>query len=248
MKGAQKQLQLALPLEKKPRKRRRGADGKLVPLGRRPQAERVGFMPHETRAVHDKNHPVHVTIRRVASGPSFRTQLVCSVIRRVIAAAKSKGVGVLHYSVQENHVHLMVEAESATDLSNQMRTLFSRIAFAVNGVAQRRGRLFRDRHHRHALRTPREVRNALVYIMFNDRKHHAREASMRSAAPTVDRCSSVYWFHDWSPSDRPPEGVMLPLEDAPTSRPQTWLARWGWHRGDPSRLLRFRETPRSTLR
>ena len=155
--------QLVLPLgskEGKPRKRRRGADRKLVPLGRRPQADRVGFMPHETRAVHDANHPVHVTIRRVALGPSFRAQVVCAAIRGVIATAKRKGVRVLHYSVQENHLHLMVEGTSAADLSNQMRTLFSRIAFAVNAVAQRRGRLFRDRHHRHALKTPREVRNA----------------------------------------------------------------------------------------
>ena len=250
--------QLVLPLEKRPRKRRRGPDGKLVPLGRRPKAERVGFMPHETRAAHDKNHPVHVTIRRVALGPSFRTQLVCAAIRGVIAAAKRKGVRVLHYSVQENHLHLMIEGSSAADLSNQMRTLFSRIAFAVNGVAHRRGRLFRDRHHRHALKTPREVRNALVYILFNDRKHRAASASRaasgdnggrgETAAPTVDRCSSVYWMHDWSPSDRPPKGGMLPLDDAPTSRPTTWLARWGWHRGLPSLLLRFSEAPRQSLR
>ena len=208
-------------------------------------------MPHDTRVVHDKNHPVHVTIRRVALGPSFRSQLVCAAIRGVIAGAKRKGVRVLHYSVQENHLHLMVEGESAADLSNQMRTLFSRVAFAVNAVVQRRGRLFRDRHHRHALKTPREVRNALVYIVFNDRKHHASAASVRSgprAAPTVDRCSSVYWMHDWSPMDKPPDGCILSLDDAPTSRPETWLARWGWHRGDPSRLLRFSESPRPSLR
>ena len=205
-------------------------------------------MPHETRAVHDEKHPVHVTIRRVALGPSFRTQLVCGAIRKVIAAAKSKGVRVVHYSVQENHIHLMAEAKSAADLSSQMRTLFSRIAFAVNEVAKRRGRLFRDRHHRHALKTPREVRNALVYILFNDRKHSAQSTANASTAPTVDRCSSVYWMHDWAPSDKPPAGGILPLADAPTSRPQTWLARWGWHRGAPSRLLRFSETPRTSLR
>ena len=241
------QRQLVLALAKKPRKRRRGADGKLVPLGRRPKAERIGFMPHETRAAHDANHPVHVTIRRVALGPSFRTQLVCGAIRRVIAATKGKGVRVLHYSVQENHLHLMVEAKNAADLSNQMRTLFSRIAFAVNAIAQRHGRLFRDRHHRHALKTPREVRNALVYILFNDRRHHAHPPSALGATPTVDRCSSVYWFHDWAPSDKPPASCILPLSESPTSRPETWLARWGWHRGAPSRLLRFSETPRTSL-
>ena len=248
--GDRSQKQLSLPLEKKRRKRRRGADGRLVPLGRRPQAERVGFMPHETRSVHDKNHPVHVTIRRVALGPSFRAQIVCAAIRSVIAGLKRKGVHVLHYSVQENHLHLMVEGRSAADLSNQMRTLFSRIAFAVNAVAQRRGRLFRDRHHRHALKTPREVRNALIYILFNDRKHRALRpagAGAAAAALTLDRCSSAYWFDGWSPSDKPPDGVLLPPIEAPTSKPETWLASWGWHRGAPERLVRFSETPRSSL-
>ena len=158
--------QLTLPLAKKPRKRRR-VGRKLVPLGRRPAPERVGFMPHATRAVHDANHPVHVTIRRVVGGPSFRAQRICAAIRQEIARCKRKGVRVLHYSVQENHLHLMVEAASAGDLSHQMRTLFSRIAVAVNAIVRRHGRLFRDRHHRHALKTPREVRNALVYILTN---------------------------------------------------------------------------------
>lgn len=231
------QAQLSLPLDKKRRRRRVG--GKLVPLGRPVSAARVGFMPHETRPVHNESHPVHVTIRRVELGPSFRAQSVYVAIRAVIAGAKKKGVRVVHYSVQTNHLHLLVEARSASDLSNQMRVLFSRIAFAVNAVALRRGRLFRDRHHRHALKTPREVRNALVYILFNDRKHGAAQRA------ALDPCSSAPWFQDWSKSDRPPDELLSPLAQAPTSAADTWLARWGWHRGDASRLVRFSEMPRS---
>lgn len=245
--------QLVLPLGKKPRKRHR-IGRKLVPLGRRPHPERVGFMPHATRAVHNANHPVHVTIRRVAVGPDFRAELVYSAIRAVIAGAKRNGVRILHYSVQGNHLHLMVEGRSASDLSNQMRTLFSRIAFAVNRVAHRRGRLFRDRHHRHALKTPREVRNALVYILFNDRKHgkHGAAAALERGprgprAAVLDACSSARWFQEWSASDRPPSEHLEAASNAPTSRAETWLAAWGWHRGNPALLLRFSESPGATL-
>jgi REP element-mobilizing transposase RayT len=182
-------------------------------------------------------------MRRVALGPSFRAQCVCAAIRGVISGAKRNGVRVLHYSVQENHLHLMVEGRDSADLSNQMRTLFSRIAFAVNAIARRHGRLFRDRHHRHALRTPTEVRNALVYILFNDRKHRA--ARDAAPPPSLDPCSSAWWFEAWAPWDRPPDWHHRDGPEVPTSKPRTWLASWGWHRGDEKKLLRFSETPQA---
>ena len=87
-----------------------------------------------------------------------------------------------------------------------MQLLFSRIAFAVNRIAVRSGSLFRDRHHRHELTTPTEVRRALVYVLFNSQKHESG-AAVRvtySALPHLDPCSSVAWFTDWDPRARPP--------------------------------------------
>jgi putative transposase len=190
-------------------------------------------------------------MRRVISGPSFRAQSVCAAIRVVIAGAKHKGVRVLHYSVQDNHLHLMVEGRDSADLSNQMRTLFSRIAFAVNAVARRHGKLFRDRHHRHELKSPREVRNALVYILFNDRKHRAQTTSHADATPALDPCSSAWWFEDWAPWDTPPTRDVRDGPEAPTSKPRTWLASFGWRWGlgrERDGRIRFRESPRRALR
>jgi putative transposase len=177
---------------------------------------------------------------------------VCAAIRVVIAGAKRKGVRVLHYSVQDNHLHLMVEARNSADLSNQMRTLFSRIAFAVNAVARRHGKLFRDRHHRHELKTPREVRNALVYILFNDRKHRGaqRDLSPADATPTLDPCSSAWWFEDWAPWDTPPPRKASDGPETPTSKPRTWLARFGWRWAlgrDRDGRIRFSESPHRAL-
>ena len=206
-----------------------------------------GRLPHVARGPHHADHPVHVTMRRVAGGPSFRAQRVCAAIREVISGAKQKGVRVLHYSVQENHLHLMVEGRNGADLSNQMRTLFSRIAFAVNAVARRHGKLFRDRHHRHELKTPRQVRNALVYILFNDRKHGAGVSACAPAAPGLDPCSSAWWFNDWAPWDPPPERNLRDGPEDPRSKPQTWLASFGWRWAfgrERDGRIRFHEAPR----
>ena len=199
-------------------------------------------MRHRTRPVHQANHPVHVTIRRVRLAPSFRTERLRGVILAELKRARSKGVRVIEYSIQHDHLHLMVEGIDAADLSAQMRKLFSRVAMSINAAVGRRGSLFRDRHHRHELATPREVRHALVYILFNVRKH-ARGADARTqqeAWASLDAFSSAPWFEEWAHHTRPPPERLaargLPA-DSPLARAETWLARGGWKRsGGPIRV------------
>jgi REP element-mobilizing transposase RayT len=196
---------------------------------------------HRTRPAHDKNHPVHVTIRRVRLAPSFRTQRVFAIIRHELIRAREKGVRVVQYSIQDDHLHLMVEGTNASDLSAQMRKLFSRVAMMINKAAGRRGSLFRDRHHRHELTSPREVRNALVYILFNARKHAFGDArTVQALFDAPDPFSSAPWFDGWHPEARPPPE---PMPDSPLTSPRTWLATGGWKRGGGA--IRFDEAPRS---
>jgi hypothetical protein len=235
-------------------KRKKRRDGKLrAKPGRKVRVDRAGFVRHRTRPKHDENHPVHVTIRRVRLAPSFRSELVRAVILSELVRARGKGVRVVQHSMQEDHLHLMVEGSSAADLSAQMRKLFSRIAMTVNATVGRSGSLFRDRHHRHALGSPREVRHALVYILFNARKHaaHASAAEVQAFAEMPDPFSSAPWFSDWVEHARPPPDAVaaslhgLPPQP-PLARARTWLATAGWKRaGGP---LRFDETPRDGQR
>lgn len=221
---------------KKPRKRRRG-----VALGRRPAPERVGFVPHRTREEHEREHPVHVSMRRVKRAPSLRSERIFHEILLQLARAKRLGVRVVHYSVQHDHLHLIVEGQSRQDLSAQMRKLFSRMALAVNAVAKRRGSLFRDRHHRAELDGPTKARNALVYVLFNDRKHHAQKGGAISEAflSELDDHSSVAWLEpkDWDERARPPPEVIARMRartrdiaglGAPRTEPETWFAQAGW--------------------
>ena len=77
-----------------------------------------------------------------------------------------------------------------------------------------------ERYHARSLRSPRELRNALVYVLMNFRKHgHA--GSMRT-----DPCSSARWFDGWK---RSPVSTG-PLARAVVAQAQSWLAKVGWRR------------------
>jgi len=52
-----------------------------------------------------------------------------------------------------------------------VQSLAIRIAKRLNHLWRRVGQLFADRYHDHILRTPREVRNALAYVLENAAHH-----------------------------------------------------------------------------
>jgi len=100
---------------------------------------------------------------------------------------------VLQFSVQRDHIHLVVEAADKRALSSGLQGLAIRVARYVNDLLGRRGPLWADRWHGRALKTPREVRNALAYVLGNFRKHHGRTAASpygTAASPHAAAASS----------------------------------------------------------
>jgi hypothetical protein len=139
-------------------------------------------------------------------------------------------------------LHLIAEADDGTAFARGVQRLLSRVAMAVNALAMRTGSVWRDRHHREPLTTPSQVRNALVYVLFNDRKHELTTPNPSVAAlQAADECSSARWFHDWSPRAPAPPGLLASAGPPLVFAPLTWLARKGWKRRG---LLRFDELPR----
>lgn len=103
----------------------------------------------------------------------------------------------MQYSVQSNHVHLLVEVDGAHALGRGMKSIGARLARAVNRVFLRKGPVLEDRYHMRLLRTPREVRHALRYVLLNARKHFGR-----ATGSPVDPASSGRWFGGWATKDR----------------------------------------------
>jgi putative transposase len=125
-------------------------------------------------------------------GP-LRSQHVFPPVRRALSRAqRPESFRIVQFSLQDNHLHLIVEASDKTSLSRGMRGLVVRLARAVNQLLMRKGSLWVDRWHSRALTSPRQVRNALVYVLANFRKH-----SRRVLAPGADPLSSALFFDGW---------------------------------------------------
>ena len=207
----------------------RGRGGARPGAGRPPRGFRAG-VPHLARPRHSLHHPVHVTLR-VASGlPRLRGAATFRRIRSALARARERfGMRLAHFSVQGDHLHLVVEAGDRRALSRGIQGLAIRVAKAVNRRFERKGQVFADRYHARALRTPREVRNVLGYVLCNARKHGGTAGL---PAGYVDACSSAPWFDGWN---RPAALAFVTAAssagpDPPVADAKSWLLRVGWRR------------------
>ncbi len=81
------------------------------------------------------------------------------------------GFRVVHYSVQRNHLHLLVESAGKDALGRGMKAISARVARAAQRAFGLRGPVLHGRYHLRVLRTPREVRHALAYVLLNARTH-----------------------------------------------------------------------------
>ena len=144
------------------------------------------------------------------------------VLAPAFAVGKERfGLRLNHYSIQSDHLHLIVEAEDRTALTRGMKGLTGRIAKALNKLWSRKGSVFDDRYHDHILRTPKQVRNVLAYLFHNARKYG------RNARQSLDHYCSGWWFDGFREKleIQGLEGV-----PRPTAAPRTWLANKGWRR------------------
>lgn len=252
--------QLELPVvTKAPRSRsgrRKGAGRKRASSDGRPN------VPHRTRPEHKGRFPVHVTMRARRDVPPLRTQLVRNLVRDVLKAQAKRSYAsefqVVHFSIQRDHLHLIVEAllpggaadEARRDgalgeqanrratqgRGNQEREALRRgisglaISFArkLNRRLGRRGKVWADRHHRRDLESPTAVRNTIRYVLQNWLRH-----GMKTFGDgVVDPYSTALRFRGWAD----PHATILETEPWPDPAPRTWLLREGWTRaGGPLR-------------
>ena len=88
---------------------------------------------HLTREPQKARHPVHVTAKLQKGLPSPRRKRAYREVLRCFEAGKERfGSRRAHFSIQSNHLHLIVEAEDRRALSRGLQGLFIRIAKAMN--------------------------------------------------------------------------------------------------------------------
>jgi REP element-mobilizing transposase RayT len=166
----------------------------------------------------------------------LRSEALLEVLTRAIAGSQHTDFRITHFSIQREHVHLLLEASDEAALSTGMRGLTIRMARRMNTALGRRGKVWGDRWHGHTLSTPSEVRRALAYVLMNGRKHGAIPFGL-------DPCASVVWSHDVlaDPVYREGPQQLAAERAAPVAEPRTWLLKTGWRKLG---LLRLADAPR----
>ena len=215
--------QLALELRPPPRwgGRREGA-------GRKPGPRPCD--PHRRRPALAARFPCHVTLRLRRGLPSLRSRNFLRELRPSLrAACERQTFRVVHYSVQRNHLHLLVEAAGKEALGRGMKAVSARVAHAVHRAFARAGPVLHGRYNLRILRTPREVRRALAYVLLNARKHWKQRWGYAPAV-RLDGASSGRWFEGWR--REPPVGDATTARAGPreVARPRSWLLAVGWRR------------------
>ena len=181
-------------------------------------------LQHVRRAKVPKHGVAHVTVKVRKDVPKLRDRRFLQAFRKTLAKGCERGdFRVVHYSIQANHVHLLVEASGNGALGRGMNSVGVRFARAVNRVFGRKGPVLLERFHARVCRTPTEVRRALAYVLLNVRKHWKQR---KGVAPPVrlDEASSGHWFDGW---EHPPPVTHPPgLRDVAPAR--FYLTRVLW--------------------
>jgi len=233
IKMARRSQQLRLSLARRPRwgGRREGA-------GRRPAGASAG-MPHARREHFGSPLPAHVTLRVRSDVPSLRSVPIVRELERTFAAGCARrGFRLVQYSLRSNHAHLVIEARDRDALGRGMKAIGARFARAVNRIARRTGPVLADRYHLRLLPTPKEVRNALRYVLLNARRHASinarrRASTVQKAVTTtvrLDPASSARWFDGWKRKADLTDGGEPAASPTPppVAKARMWLLTTGW--------------------
>jgi REP element-mobilizing transposase RayT len=195
--------------------------------GRKPAGAKAG-VPHRKRPRVTRHTPVHVTCRIRRDIGKLRNGRNWRVIERAIYhVCHREGFAVVEFSVQSNHVHLIVGAHSSNALARGMQALNARIARGINYMLGRTGGVFADRYSVRALKNPTQANHALCYVL-NSFRRHAAESGERIWTGWIDPCSSGPYFDGWTGVREPPENFAFGLPV--TVEASSWLLTEGWRK------------------
>jgi len=153
---------------------------------------RSSKVPHVARP--EIHGAAHVVLRIRRGLPWLRTPKTYRVLERAFRNGKSKdGFRLVEFSVQRDHLHLVVEAEGRRKLTRGMQGLMIRIAKALNRFWRGRvGSVFADRYFALAIVSCQQAWRTVRYVLHNGRKHGVWHAKDRP-----DAFSSGRWFVQW---------------------------------------------------
>ncbi len=221
--------------------------GKRKGAGRKPVGARAGAS-HKKRPEVEATQALHVVLRVVSAVGGMRRRNIYKAIRAASITAAQRGrFRIVHISIQQTHVHMLVEAEDKLALARGMLGFQISAARHINTalgddtLGRRRGRVFVDRYHLVVIESPTQARHALSYVLNNWRKHR-EDRGDATRGWKIDWFSSAATFPGWQElrDDKALCEVHKDYEALAVVPPRSWVLSVGWERAG---TISAREVP-----
>jgi hypothetical protein len=137
---------------------------------------------------------LHITIKVRQNKADIKSKRILKALHHAIMRGRLKGMKVIHYTLEYNHVHLLVEAHCHKIMHKGMQAFGISIAKAINKIKITKGTVYKHRYHLRKINSPRELKNVLHYI-FHNGIHHKRAFSILdpyNSLPVEEKLEPLY--------------------------------------------------------
>ncbi|MFA6237483.1 MAG: transposase [Bacteriovorax sp.] len=136
----------------------------------RPAIHDVGIR-HTSRPFLKRPASLHLTVKIQKNKADIKNKGVLKILKRAILNARKQNLKVIHYSLEYDHVHLLIEANNNRILGKGMQAFGVTMAKAINRVRKLKGSVYKHRYHFHQISSSRQLKNVMMYIFRNGMKH-----------------------------------------------------------------------------
>lgn len=126
---------------------------------------------HTSRPLLKRLSSLHLTVKIKKNKAGIKNKSVLRILRRAILNARRQGLRVIHYSLEYDHIHLLIEADNNHILNKGMQSFGVTFSKAINRMRKLKGGVYKHRYHFRQISSSKELKNVLGYIFTNGIKH-----------------------------------------------------------------------------
>jgi len=123
---------------------------------------------------------LHLTVKIKKNKAEIKNKSVLAILKRSILNARKQGLRVIHYSLEYDHVHLLIEADNNLILGKGMQAFGVTFSKAINRLKKLAGEVYKHRYHFRRISSCSELKNVMNYIFNNGLRHKTSKSIVNS--------------------------------------------------------------------
>jgi len=137
--------------------------------GRKPKTD--AGIRHTARPELERPSSLHLTVKIEKEKANLKNKFILKILKKAILNARRFNLKIIHYSLEFDHVHLLIEAENNIILGKGMQSFGVTFSKAINRHRNVSGQVYKHRYHFRKITSAKQLKNVMNYIFKNGVKH-----------------------------------------------------------------------------